>query len=182
MTPACPLIFDEFFASGKEESISPFLTPSRAIWGKNLSLKAAIFSAVLLLFAFITSFSPPLPSSSFCSSSIFSRAHLRCLARSEDLKNFEINIDVLMTFAALLSVVIGSEMEGALLLVLFELSGAIEDMVSQKTKGTALLNLHRLSPRFACMIDERRHFLRASRQRNPPRRPASSSKPERSSP
>lgn len=56
-----------------------------------------------------------------------------------------------MTFAALLSVIIGSGMEGALLLVLFELSGAMESMVSEKTKGT-LLSLNRLSPRFACVI------------------------------
>ena len=41
-----------------------------------------------------------------------------------------------MTLAALLSVLIGSGMEGALLLVLFELSAAMEDMVSEKTKGT----------------------------------------------
>jgi Cd2+/Zn2+-exporting ATPase len=40
----------------------------------------------------------------------------------KDLSRWDINIDVLMTLAALLSVAIGSEMEGALLLVLFELS------------------------------------------------------------
>ncbi len=56
-----------------------------------------------------------------------------------------------MTLAAFLSLFIGSGMEGGLLLVLFALSASMETMVSEKTK-TALLSLHRLSPRFACVI------------------------------
>ena len=48
MSSASPFIFDEFFASGKEESISPFLTSDLRSWGKNLPLKTALFSAVLL--------------------------------------------------------------------------------------------------------------------------------------
>ncbi len=44
-------------------------------------------------------------------------------------------------------------MEGALLLVLFELSAAMEGMVAQKTRSS-VLNLHKLSPRVACVIGE----------------------------
>ena len=51
-----PYIFDEFFSSGLEESISPFLTPSSRKWGKNLSLKTASSSAFLLTLAFAFSF------------------------------------------------------------------------------------------------------------------------------
>jgi len=47
-----PYIFDEFFASGKEESISPFLTRTSRRWGKNVLLKNAIFAAILLAISF----------------------------------------------------------------------------------------------------------------------------------
>lgn len=150
-SPSGPYIFDEFFASGREESISPFLTPSSRKWGKHLSLKIALFSALLLLASFIASFFHPPLSHLLLLFVYFFAGTPALLGSIEDLQNLEINIDVLMTFAALLSVIIGSGMEGALLLVLFELSYAMENMVSNKTKS-ALLNLNRLSPRFACVI------------------------------
>jgi Cd2+/Zn2+-exporting ATPase len=151
MTPAGPFLFDEFFASGKEESISPFLTPSSRSWGKNLPLKTALFSAFLLFLSFTTSFFLPALSHLLLLFVYFFAGTPALLGSIEDMKNLEVNIDVLMTLAALLSVVIGSGMEGALLLVLFELSAAMENMVSAKTKGT-LLSLNRLSPRFACVV------------------------------
>ena len=151
MSSASPFIFDEFFASGKEESISPFLTPTSRSWGKNLPLKAALFSAVLLFFSFATSFFTPSLSHLFLLFVYFFSGTPALLGAIEDIKNLEINIDVLMTLAALLSVLIGSGMEGALLLVLFELSAAMENMVTEKTRGT-LLSLHQLSPRFACVV------------------------------
>lgn len=70
----------------------------------------------------------------------------------EDLANGEINIDILMTLAAFSSVLIGSGLEGGLLLVLFALSGAMEDAVSAKAKGT-LSSLHKLSPTKACLVE-----------------------------
>jgi len=146
-----PYIFDEFFASGKEESISPFLTPSSRKWGRNLPLKTALLSAALLLVSFVTSFFAPPLSHLLLLFVYFFAGTPALLGAFEDLKNLEINIDVLMTVAAFLSVLIGSSMEGALLLVLFELSAAMENMVTEKTRGT-LLHLHQLSPRFACVI------------------------------
>jgi Zn2+/Cd2+-exporting ATPase len=151
MNPATPFIFDEFFASGKEESISPFLTPKSRIWGKNLPLKTAIFSGFLLFCSFTASFILPSLSHVLLLFVYFFSGTPALLGSIEDIKNLEINIDVLMTLAALLSVIIGSGMEGALLLVLFELSAAMENMVSEKTKGT-LLSLHQLSPRFAYVL------------------------------
>lgn len=151
MTSATPFIFDEFFASGKEESISPFLTPKSRPWGKNLPLKVALFSGCLLLFSFLTSFFLLPLSHLFLLFVYFLSGTPALLGAIEDIKNLEINIDVLMTLAALLSVLIGSGLEGGLLLVLFELSAAMENMVSEKTRGT-LLSLHKLSPRFACVV------------------------------
>ena len=71
----------------------------------------------------------------------------------EDVKNLEINIDVLMTLAAFLSFLIGSQMEGGLLLVLFAFSGAMEDSVTKRAKG-ALINLNNLSPTTGMVISE----------------------------
>lgn len=153
MSHSTPYIFDEFFASGREESISPFLTPSSRKWGKNLSLKIALLSACFLLFAFITSFWIS-PLSSFLLLVVYFLSGTPALLGAiEDIRNFEINIDVLMTLAALLSVIIGSGMEGALLLVLFEFSGAMENMVAEKTKGT-LSHLNQLSPRMAFVVSD----------------------------
>lgn len=146
-----PYLFDEFFASGKEESISPFLTPSSRKWGKHLSLKIALLSGALLFCAFVSSFFIPPLANLFLLFVYFFSGTPALLGALEDIKNLEINIDVLMTLAALLSVLIGSGMEGALLLVLFELSGAMEALVSEKTKS-ALVSLHQITPRFAFVV------------------------------
>jgi Zn2+/Cd2+-exporting ATPase len=151
--PKTPYSFDEFFASGKEESISPFLTPSSRIWGKNLALKGSILSAGFLALAYVATFASPGLSSLPLLFVYFLSGTPALLDAIEDIKKLEINIDVLMTLAALLSVLIGSPLEGALLLVLFEFSAAMEQSVTHKTKG-ALLYLHELSPRAAYVIDE----------------------------
>jgi Cd2+/Zn2+-exporting ATPase len=149
MTP--PYSFDEFFASNREETVSPFLTPDSRKWGENLSLRSALFAGLLLALSFAFSFHST-PISLFFLTAVYFLAGTPALINSlHDLSNFEINIDVLMTLAAFLSVIIGSELEGALLLVLFELSGALEGMVVQKTRSS-VLNLHKLSPRVACVI------------------------------
>lgn len=156
-----PYLFDEFFASGKEESISPFLTEDSRSWGKNLSLKSALLAAFFLCFAFFFSFYQESLGYLLLSIVYFLVGTPALINAFEDLKNLEINIDVLMTMAALLSIVIGSGYEGALLLVLFELSGAMEEAVVQKTKS-AIRTLNDLSPRFAFVIQENGEILQRS--------------------
>lgn len=147
-----PYIFDEFFASGRDEAISPFLTPKSRHWGRNLSLKSALLAALLLAFSFAFSYLSP-NASHLCLASVYFLVGTPALLNSiDDLRNIEINIDVLMTLAALLSILIGSGIEGALLLVLFEFSGAMENMVTQKTKS-ALLSLQQLSPKTAFIVE-----------------------------
>ncbi len=149
--------FDEFFASGKEETISPFLTPTSRRWGKNLSLRTSLVSAFCLALSFAFSFiSLPL-SHIFLIFVYFLSGTTALISSLHDIRNWEINIDVLMTLAALLSVLIGSGLEGGLLLVLFEISAAMEETVTQKTRGT-LLNLHELSPRTAFVIGDDGHL------------------------
>ncbi len=149
-----PYLFDEFFSSGREESISPFLTPTSRRWGKNLSLKSASCSAFFLALSFTFSFHNPSLSSLFLSFVFFLSGIPALLASLDDLKNLEINIDVLMTLAAFLAVAIDSGIEGALLLVLFELSHGLEHHVSDKARS-ALHNLNHIAPKFAHMVDEK---------------------------
>ncbi|MBN4066617.1 cation-translocating P-type ATPase [Simkania negevensis] len=150
-----PYVFDDFFASGKEESISPFLTTSSRSLGKNLHLKASIFAAFCLLAAFILSFFPSLaPIVSLLLVVTYFTAGMPALIDSiKDVFSLEINIDVLMTLAAFLSILIGSAMEGALLLVLFALSGAMEHAVTRKAQGS-LSRLNQLCPTKAQVIDD----------------------------
>lgn len=148
-----PVMFDEFFDLGLEESVSPFLTESSRHWGINLTVKTALIAAVLLIFAFILSFHPHMmPLSYLLLAGVYFFAGIPSLIESiEDLGSFQINIDVLMTLAAFSSVLIGNGMEGGLLLVLFALSGSMEDAVTEKAKG-AISSLKRLVPTKACVL------------------------------
>lgn len=149
-----PAIFEEFFELGLQETVSPFLTPDSRQWGANLTLKAAILAAFLLLLAFALSFFPSvIPLSNMLLVSVYFLAGIPALIESiEDLIDFEINIDILMTLAAFSSVLIGSGMEGALLLVLFALSGSMEDAVTTKAKSS-ISSLNKLSPTKANVME-----------------------------
>lgn len=152
-----PYIFDEYFASGKEETLSPFLKPSSRKWAENLPIKLSLISAFCLVCAFgFSRVNPPI-SNLFLAFVYFISGTPALIDAVEDLLNLEINIDVLMTVAALLSVVIDSAMEGGLLLVLFEFSGALEKVVSNKTKS-ALMALNKLTPSQARIIDDEGHI------------------------
>ena len=148
-----PYQFDEFFASGMEESISPFLTPQSRPWGKHLQLKSAGSAALLLALAFSFSF-VNLPLSHLCLAGVYFLVGVPALiAATRDVKNLEINIDVLMTLAAFVAILLNSGLEGALLLVLFELSHGMEHAVSHKARS-ALHNLNHIAPKFAYVLAE----------------------------
>lgn len=148
-----PVIFEEFFELGLEESVSPFLTRDSRSWGANLTFKSSLLAAILLTLSFGISFIPFLaPLSHFLLILVYFFVGIPSLIESiEDLICFDVNIDVLMTLAAFSSILIGSGMEGGLLLVLFALSGSMEDVVESKAKG-AISSLHKLSPTKACVI------------------------------
>lgn len=148
-----PYLFDEFFSSDMEESISPFLTHSSRIYGKNLQLRASLIAAVCLILAFALSFFHVPLSHLFLILVYFFSGTRALIDTIEDIRNFEINIDVLMTLAAFLSVLIDSALEGGLLLVLFSLSGAMEHVVERKSKS-ALYRLHQIAPNFAHVLSD----------------------------
>jgi Zn2+/Cd2+-exporting ATPase len=153
--PHHPVVFEEFFELGLPESASPFLTRETRAWGIHLPLKAALLAAFLLAAAFTLSFFPSFaPLSNFLLITVYFFAGIPALIESiEDLIDLEVNIDVLMTLAAFSSVMIGSGMEGGLLLVLFSLSGSIEDAVTAKAKSS-ISSLRKLSPTKACVVEE----------------------------
>jgi len=144
-------IFDEFFSSNMDETISPFLTPSSRRWGKHLPLKATLIAAFFLILSFILS-NPSLVAICLLFSYFFAGTHA-LIAAIDDLLNLEINIDILMTLSAFLSFLIGSGKEGALLLVLFALSGAIDERVRKKANHN-LRALKALAPTKAYVLQK----------------------------
>lgn len=158
-----PIIFDEFFESGLEESVSPFLTPSSRPWGKDLPLKASLLSAFFLVIAFALFWVPGLlPLSRIFLILVYFLAGIPSLIEAiRDIGHLEINIDVLMTLAAFLSVLIGSGFEGGLLLVLFSISESIEEAVSSKAKS-AIGSLKKLSPTRALVVGSRGELFERS--------------------
>lgn len=152
-TRAAAELFEPFFDSGMEESISPFLTPSSRNWGRNVKLKASLVAAFFLLCSFTLSFFPEQQAvSNLLLILVYFLAGVPALISAlKDLSELEINIDVLMILAAFLSVFIGSGKEGGLLLVLFSFSSAMERAVSSKAKS-AIHSLKKLSPRSANVI------------------------------
>ena len=156
-------LFDDFFGGGMADDSSPFLTPRSRRWAKNLKLRSAILAAVFLFFAFLASFSADYsPLSQLLLVFVYFLSGSPALIDSlEDLFSLEVNIDVLMTLAAFASVLLGSPLEGALLLVLFDLSGSIEQTVTSKAVST-LHNLHKLAPTTAMVVTERGRLVERS--------------------
>ena len=155
--------FDEFFASDQEETLSPFLKTASKKIARNLKLKTSLFSLFLLIAAFIFSFFNSDISYFFLTGVYFLSGTPALIDSLYDIKEFDINIDVLMTLAAILSVVIGNPIEGGLLLVLFALSGAIEESVTAKT-FSALQHLNKLTPTLALVVDAHGQIIKKAVQ------------------
>lgn len=154
-------VFDEFFTSGLDETISPFLKPKSARFAKNLSLKSSLVSGFFLALAFLLSFFNKDLSNLSLVFVFFLSGVPSLLGTIEDIKELEINIDILMTLAAFLSVLIGAQLEGALLLVLFDFSGAMEDTVTRKA-SSALTNLNKITPTLANVLCDDGHVIEKS--------------------
>lgn len=151
--PVNPLL-EDFFELGQDETLSPFIKSTSRLWSENLTLRASLFSMILLFLSFALSFTDNhQPLSKMLLVSVYFLVGIPALIESlEELASFEINIDILMTLAAFSSILIGSGMEGGLLLVLFAISGSMEDLVTTKAKS-AISSLHRLSPSKAWVLN-----------------------------
>jgi len=148
-----PYALDEYFASGYEESENPFIKEGSRPWGKHVALLSAVSAAIFLLFAYIAKFYSFNIESFFLVLVYFLAGTPSLIVSLKNLQKLNVNIQVLMTLGALLSVLIGSQLEGGLLLVLFALSEALEESVAKKTKG-ALNALHKIAPTTAYVIND----------------------------
>ena len=147
--------FDEFFESGLEVSVSPFLEKKSKKWSKNIPLKASFFCLFLLIFSYFVVYANiNINIAYLLLSFIYLVVGIPALLDAiEDLKNFEINISVLMTLAAFLAILLKSPLEGALLLILFNISDSLEKSISYRTKN-AIYNLNKIAPSKAFVINE----------------------------
>lgn len=147
-----PYVFDEFFDSGLSAENSPFIRATSKSFGKNISLKASLAGGLCLAASFILLMTEHTALSHLFLVFVYFLAGMESLIGAlEDLLKFEVNIDVLMVLAAFLSIVIGSGLEGGLLLVLFSFSGAMEEAVTAKAKS-ALSGLRALAPPVAYSV------------------------------
>ncbi|MFT4553723.1 MAG: Cd2+/Zn2+-exporting ATPase [Chlamydiales bacterium] len=155
--------FDEFFHSGFDETASPFITLRSRHWGNSLTLKASFTAGFLLFISFILSNTPNTValSNALLVQVYFLTGIPSLITAIKNILKAKINIEVLMTLAAFLSVFIGSGIEGGLLLVLFSLSGAIESHVATKAKSS-LNTLNELSPSKATVISGKDKLLERS--------------------
>jgi heavy metal translocating P-type ATPase len=145
--------FDDFVASSYAEHNSPFLTFQAKSLAKNLLLKGALLSAVCLLVAVLIR-NTYLPLSYILLTIVYFICGTPSLIGAiRDIMHKMLNIDILMTLAAFVALLMGSPFEGALLLVLFELSGAMEEAVLYKTQK-ALFSLNELKPKKAFLLND----------------------------
>lgn len=147
------LNFDDFIASSYAENNSPFLSYEGKSLSKNLLLKGALFSAVSLVLAIILKNYALNISYILLSIVFFLCGTPSLLGAIRDIYHKILNIDILMTMAAFVALLMGSPFEGALLLVLFELSGAMEEAVLYKTQK-ALFALKELKPKRGLVLKE----------------------------
>ena len=130
---------------------NPFLKPSSYFWTQYTFLFAGILGALFLIVSFILSYFYSNLSYVFLVFVYFLTGTQALIESLRTIARFRLNIQVLMTLAALLSVVIGSAIEGGLLLVLFALSEAMEEFVTKKTRS-AITQLEELCPTKAVQI------------------------------
>ncbi len=148
-----PILLDAPVIDAGRGRASVFLTPASAAIERSLPMIVAGSSGVLLLGAFIASQSgAPSPLRDLLILLAFAIAAIPAVASVWDsFQHLRIDIDVLMLLGAVLAAIIGSPMEGGLLLFLFALSGALEEYSLDRTQA-AIVSLHNLIPTQAIVL------------------------------
>lgn len=147
--------FHRFFALGLDECVSPFLNLQAKKISKNFQLKISIAAAIAWGVGFLLhlfDYLPPLDQLALFFSFLVVGTPALIDAIEELFQEHRFSIDTLMTIAAFGSLAIGQGFSGALLLVLFALSGAIEDAVTARAKRS-LFSLEELQPVKALVED-----------------------------
>lgn len=146
------------------------IEPDDTSWGlfsPRTQLVLALVAGLLLLVAFIWRHAAPMADpAAFHPASILNFASLAIgliygvRSAIEAGKESWVDIDVLMVVAAVLAAAIGAPAEGALLLFLFTLAGALEDLAMARTRR-AVTALHKLMPTTAQVMDNGQWVTRA---------------------
>lgn len=152
--------YDTFFNSGLALEKNPLIRNNCSFLSRALFLKSSLLAALLWLGALATHFTHPNISHYLLVITYFLTGTHALIESIDDLLHLRINIDVLMTLAAFLAILIGSALEGALLLVLFAISEAMEEAAQQKTTAS-IESLIALSPTQALVIDGDREILKS---------------------
>lgn len=148
-----PVLLDAPLADAEAGRASVFYTPTAQALDRHMPLVAAGTAGLCLLAAFVCR-QAGAPSSGVHLLTLlaFTIAGVPALTSVWDtVRELRIDIDVLMLLGAGLAAWIGSPMEGALLLVLFALSGAMETYALRRTQS-AIVGLRKLSPSEAVLL------------------------------
>ncbi len=150
-----PILLDTPVITSDGSRASVFLTPASAAIERFMPLVVAGSSGVFLLGSFLASqLGAPAPLANLMILCAFSIAAIPAIASVwETISRFRIDIDALMLLGAGLAALIGNPMEGALLLFLFALSGALEEYSLDRTQA-AIVALHNLMPTEAIVLTE----------------------------
>lgn len=148
-----PILSDDVLMISDGGSEAMFYTPLANRINESLDLIVAMTAGLFLLAAWVFSLADaPLPLVHLFTLFAFASAGLPALIEVwKKLLEIRIDIDLLMVLGALLAAYIGSPFEGALLLFLFALSGAMETFSLRRTQS-AITALRDLSPQDAIVL------------------------------
>jgi Cd2+/Zn2+-exporting ATPase len=150
-----PVLLDAPVQAADQTRASVFYTPGAQALDRHMPLISSAVAGLCLLGGFVIGrLDGPLAIVHLLTLIAFAIAGIPALLSVWDsVRQLKIDIDVLMLLGACLAAVIGSPMEGALLLVLFALSGALETYALQRTRS-AVDALARLSPDEAVLLTD----------------------------
>ncbi len=150
-----PILLDAPVVGSDGSRASVFLTPASATIERFMPLVVAGSSGVFLLGSFLaTRLNGPTPLVNIMTLCAFAIAAIPAITSVwESVRRVRIDIDALMLLGAGLAAIIGNPLEGALLLFLFALSGAMEKYSLDRTQA-AIVALHNLMPTEAIVLTD----------------------------
>jgi len=150
-----PILADDQVIDIEDRSASIFYTPVGQWIERRTEMLIAIAAGAFLLIAWLFSLlDGPAPLRNLFILLTFTVAGVPALGDVWDkVQRLRIDIDLLMLLGACLAAYIGSPFEGALLLFLFALAGAMESFSLRRTQA-AIVALRDLAPKDATVLDD----------------------------
>ncbi|GMU19974.1 MAG: ATPase [Phycisphaerae bacterium] len=150
-----PILSDREVFDDDSGDTGAFLTPTARWLERYLELITAGLAGAFLLVAWLTEkFDSPGPLTHLLILAAFLLGGIPGIQSAwSSLRERRLDIDVLMVLGAGLAALIGQPIEGALLLFLFSLSGALEEEATRRTH-TAIRSLRQLNPTEAIVLED----------------------------